>query len=216
MMMKGQQAADKKLVGPLRRRHVLGKRRLVAAPRPTRWASARSTSTCAAANRRGSSVPGAEATALADELSAKLLTMTDPDDGTQDHPRRLQARRHLHGPLPANAAELQVGMNDGYRVSWQTTLGGSPPGIVYKNDRKWSADHGGYDFAITSGVFVTNRPITRRTRASSTSRRRCCSYFGSGDPDGHRWQAALLSCRPEGAALPVTAGFSLSPRRRAA
>ena len=50
-------------------------------------------------------------------------------------------------------------MYDGYRVSWQTTLGGSPPGIVYKNDRKWSADHGGYDYAITSGILVSSLPI---------------------------------------------------------
>jgi predicted AlkP superfamily phosphohydrolase/phosphomutase len=103
--------------------------------------------------------PGAEATALADELSTKLLTMTDPDDSLPII-RAVYKRDDIYtGPYLHNAAELQVGMNDGYRVSWQTTLGGSPPGIVYKNDRKWSADHGGYDFAITSGVFVTGRPI---------------------------------------------------------
>jgi predicted AlkP superfamily phosphohydrolase/phosphomutase len=103
--------------------------------------------------------PGAEAGSLADELSAKLLTMQDPDDAASII-RAVYKRDDIYtGPYLHNAAELQVGMNDGYRVSWQTTLGGSPPGIVYKNDRKWSADHGGYDFAITSGVFVTGRPI---------------------------------------------------------
>ena len=50
-------------------------------------------------------------------------------------------------------------MEDGYRVSWQTTLGGSPPGIVYPNKKKWSGDHGGYDFAATAGVLITNRPV---------------------------------------------------------
>ena len=104
--------------------------------------------------------PGAEATALAGELSAKLLTLQDPEDGASII-RAVYKRDDIYsGPFLHNAAELQVGMHDGYRVSWQTTLGGSPPGIVYKNDRKWSADHGGYDFAITSGVFVTGRPIT--------------------------------------------------------
>jgi predicted AlkP superfamily phosphohydrolase/phosphomutase len=103
--------------------------------------------------------PGAEASALAEELSAKLLTMTDPDDGTAII-RAVYKRDDIYnGPFLQNASELQVGMNEGYRVSWQTTLGGSPPGIVYKNDRKWSADHGGYDFAITSGILVSNRPI---------------------------------------------------------
>ncbi len=108
---------------------------------------------------QGAVSPGAEAAALADELSAKLLTMQDPEDGAAIV-RAVYKRDDIYtGPYLHNAAELQVGMNDGYRVSWQTTLGGSPPGIVYRNDRKWSADHGGYDFAITSGVFVTGRPI---------------------------------------------------------
>ena len=106
--------------------------------------------------------PGAEAAALAVDLSAKLLTMTDPDDGAPII-RAVYKRDDIYnGPYIHNASELQVGMHDGYRVSWQTTLGGSPPGIVYKNDRKWSADHGGYDFAITSGIFVTSRPINTK------------------------------------------------------
>jgi len=103
--------------------------------------------------------PGVEAASLAEELSGKLLTLQDPDDATPII-RAVYKRDDIYtGPYLQNAAELQVGMHDGYRVSWQTTLGGSPPGIVYKNDRKWSADHGGYDFAITSGVLVTGRPI---------------------------------------------------------
>ena len=53
-------------------------------------------------------------------------------------------------------------MEDGYRVSWQTTLGGSPQGIVYPNMKKWSGDHGGYDFATTAGVLISNRPIAQR------------------------------------------------------
>ena len=60
-------------------------------------------------------------------------------------------------------AELQVGMEDGYRVSWQTTLGGSPQGIVYDNMKKWSGDHGGYDFATTAGVLITNRAVNTET-----------------------------------------------------
>ena len=50
-------------------------------------------------------------------------------------------------------------MEDGYRVSWQTALGGTPQGIVYPNMKKWSGDHGGYDFATTSGVLMASRPI---------------------------------------------------------
>jgi len=105
--------------------------------------------------------PGAEARQLADELSAKLLTITDPDDGARIV-RAVYKRDDVYaGEYLANASELQVGMEDGYRVSWQTTLGGSPQGIVYPNMKKWSGDHGGYDYATTAGVLISNRPITR-------------------------------------------------------
>jgi len=29
--------------------------------------------------------------------------------------------------------------------------------------KKWSGDHGGYDFATTAGVFISNKPITSDT-----------------------------------------------------
>jgi predicted AlkP superfamily phosphohydrolase/phosphomutase len=126
--------------------------------------------------------PGGEAKALADELAAKLLTMTDPEDGTKII-RAVYKRDDIYsGPYLSNASELQVGMEEGYRVSWQTTLGGSPPGIVYKNDRKWSADHGGYDFAITSGVFVSNRPIAMKDPRIIDIAPTVLKYFGVSIP----------------------------------
>jgi predicted AlkP superfamily phosphohydrolase/phosphomutase len=106
--------------------------------------------------------PGAEAAQLADELGARLLTLKDPEDG-ESIVRAVYKRDDIYnGGYLSNAAELQVGMEDGYRVSWQTTLGGSPKGIVYPNMKKWSGDHGGYDVATTSGILISNRPIQRR------------------------------------------------------
>jgi predicted AlkP superfamily phosphohydrolase/phosphomutase len=108
---------------------------------------------------RGIVSPGAEARQLADELSAQLLTVTDPDGGARIV-RAVYKRDDVYsGSYIQNAAELQVGMEDGYRVSWQTTLGGSPQGIVYPNMKKWSGDHGGFDSATTAGVLITNKPV---------------------------------------------------------
>jgi predicted AlkP superfamily phosphohydrolase/phosphomutase len=126
--------------------------------------------------------PGAESSALAEEMAGKLLTMTDPDDGASIIHAVYKRDDIYSGPFLHNASELQVGMSDGYRVSWQTTLGGSPPGIVYKNDRKWSADHGGYDFAITSGVFVTGRPITTQSPRIIDIAPTVLRYFGLSVP----------------------------------
>ena len=98
-----------------------------------------------------------------DELSDALMTMTDPDDGTPIV-RAVYKRDDVYsGEYLDNASDLQVGFHDGYRVSWQTTLGGSPAGIVYPNMKKWSGDHGGYDYAETAGVFISNRKLASET-----------------------------------------------------
>jgi predicted AlkP superfamily phosphohydrolase/phosphomutase len=136
---------------------------------------------------RGIVSPGTEATQLADQLSARLLTMTDPDDGARIvravHKRDdVYAGEYLH-----NASELQVGMEDGYRVSWQTTLGGSPQGIVYPNMKKWSGDHGGYDFATTAGVLISNKPLTALSPSIVDIAPTVLKFFGvpaPGDLDG--------------------------------
>jgi len=69
-------------------------------------------------------------------------------------------------------------MEEGYRVSWQTTLGGSPQGIVYPNMRKWSGDHGGYDFATTAGVLITNRRIERASASIIDIAPTVLKFFG--------------------------------------
>ena len=136
---------------------------------------------------RGIVSPGAEASQLADELSARLLTMKDPEDGSPII-RAVYKRDDIYsGEYLHNASELQVGMEEGYRVSWQTTLGGSPPGIVYDNMKKWSADHGGYDFATTAGVLITNRRLASPTPSIMDIAPTVLKYFGvaiPGDVDG--------------------------------
>lgn len=132
--------------------------------------------------------PGAEAAQLADELSAKLLTMTDPQDGSRIV-RSVYKRDDVYsGEYLQNASELQVGMEDGYRVSWQTTLGGTPPGIVYDNMKKWSGDHGGFDYATTAGILVSSKPIRRNDPAIVDIAPTVLQYFGIAVPseiDGH-------------------------------
>jgi len=122
--------------------------------------------------------PGAEATRLADELSARLLTMRDPEDGSAIVQAVYKRDDVYSGEYIGNAAELQVGMADGYRVSWQTTLGGSPQGIVYANMKKWSGDHGGYDFATTAGVLITSTPVNTATPNIMDIAPTVLKYFG--------------------------------------
>ncbi len=105
--------------------------------------------------------PGAEYGALADELRQKLVeTLIDPE--TKQHIVRNVYKRDdtYSGDYLGNAPDLQIGFEDGYRVSWQTTLGGAPKGIVYPNKEKWSGDHCGFDYRTTSGIFISSVPFT--------------------------------------------------------
>ena len=101
---------------------------------------------------------GAEYAQLTEQLSKDLLEMRDPNNGNVIV-RAVYPRSVYSGPYLENASDLQVGMEDGYRVSWQTSLGGTPPGIVYANMKKWSGDHGSYDYLTTAGVLVSSRKI---------------------------------------------------------
>jgi predicted AlkP superfamily phosphohydrolase/phosphomutase len=103
--------------------------------------------------------PGAEYRALAGELTSRLLTMTDPETGERIVQNVYKRDDIYTGEFLENAPDLQVGFKDGYRVSWQTALGGTPPGIVYPNMKKWSADHGSFDIADTAGTLISNRRL---------------------------------------------------------
>ncbi|MGE5358487.1 MAG: alkaline phosphatase family protein [Bacteroidales bacterium] len=103
---------------------------------------------------------GAEYKALQDEMANKLLAMRDPKTGAQIVSAVYKRDDVFWGPYLSNAPDLQVGFADGYRVSWQTSLGGSPNGLVYPNMRKWSGDHCSFDYKTEPGAIISNRKIT--------------------------------------------------------
>jgi predicted AlkP superfamily phosphohydrolase/phosphomutase len=119
---------------------------------------------------------------LADELSAKLLTMTDPTTG-QRMVRSVYKRDDVYsGPYMANAPDLQVGFEDGYRVSWQTSLGGSPAGLLYPNMKKWSGDHCSFDYQTIPGSLISNRKLTAGQARIIDIAPTVLKYFGVGVP----------------------------------
>jgi predicted AlkP superfamily phosphohydrolase/phosphomutase len=104
---------------------------------------------------------GAEYTALTKDLATRLLSMADPETGERIVSAVYPRDAVYTGPYLQNASDLQVGFKDGYRVSWQTALGGAPPEIVYPNRKKWSADHGSFDRADTAGTLMSSRPLEK-------------------------------------------------------
>jgi predicted AlkP superfamily phosphohydrolase/phosphomutase len=104
--------------------------------------------------------PGADYDALKRELKQKLVLMQDPEDGAYPV-RRVLAREEVYRRFDPNMIpDLFVTNNDGYRVSWQTSLGGIPKSLVEPNKQTWSGDHCSVDPEIVKGIFFYNHRLT--------------------------------------------------------
>ncbi|MFP5379430.1 MAG: alkaline phosphatase family protein, partial [Vicinamibacteria bacterium] len=103
--------------------------------------------------------------ATVDRIATRLADLRDPRTGARIV-RNVYRRDDIYaGPFIGDAPDLQVGLESGYRTSWQTALGGAPPDLIEPNLRKWSGDHGAFDFETTAGVLISNlRPASDRQR----------------------------------------------------
>jgi predicted AlkP superfamily phosphohydrolase/phosphomutase len=96
---------------------------------------------------------------LLQEMREKLMAFEDPDTGKPVVQGVYLGREIFHGSRMPEAPDLQVDFRDGYRTSWQTSLGAIPAGIVVANMKKWSGDHCASDPSDTAGIFLSNRPL---------------------------------------------------------
>ena len=101
--------------------------------------------------------PGAEAQRILEHLRQKLLALEDPDTHEKVIENVYFASEIFHGPRASEAPDLQMSFHDGYRTSWQTSLGAVPAGIIVANMKKWSGDHCASDPSDTQGIFFSNR-----------------------------------------------------------
>jgi predicted AlkP superfamily phosphohydrolase/phosphomutase len=101
--------------------------------------------------------PGAEADRILADLRAKLLALEDPDTHEKVIENVYLSSEIFHGARLGEAPDLQMSFRDGYRTSWQTSLGAVPAGIIVANMKKWSGDHCASDPSDTQGIFFSNR-----------------------------------------------------------
>jgi predicted AlkP superfamily phosphohydrolase/phosphomutase len=107
---------------------------------------------------------GKEAEALLEELTGKLLACEDPQSGQPIFARIYRASEIYHGPYVDLAPDLLTGFHRGYRVSWETALGGVPKELLVDNKDKWSGDHC-MAAELVPGVVLSNKPILKATPA---------------------------------------------------
>lgn len=101
---------------------------------------------------------GAQADALMQEISSKLLTVRDSKTQLPVITRVDLAKDVYSGSATAFAPDMIVGYNRDYRVGWDSVLGGIPGTLIDDNTEPWSGDHC-MDHTLVPGVLLSNRKI---------------------------------------------------------
>lgn len=98
---------------------------------------------------------GKEAAELREEIRRKLLDLRDPNGARVIREVKLN-REVWDGPLLENDCDLVVLFENGFRISWQTTLGGAHESVIMPNVRNWSGDHCTFAPDVVPGVLFAN------------------------------------------------------------
>ncbi|MFQ5767998.1 MAG: alkaline phosphatase family protein, partial [Acidobacteriota bacterium] len=106
--------------------------------------------------------PGDEYEQVRDAIVRGLESFVDPATG--QHPvHRVYRREEIYSRFNAAIVpDLRASNNLGYRVEWQTALGGFTPEIVSDNLKLWSGDHCSLDPQFVKGILFINRPLQLR------------------------------------------------------
>jgi len=107
---------------------------------------------------KGTVLPGRDYQNVVGDIAQQLGGLID-DDGTKVIHKVYKRDEIFSGDYVDGAPDLQVGFEDGYRVSWQTCLGGIPKDVIEPNNRKWSGDHCSLEPSITNGILLSNKKI---------------------------------------------------------
>lgn len=110
-------------------------------------------------------VEAGEAEELKNRLAMALAGLPDPERGSVAVRSVARREQVYSGPYAEESPDLLVNFSAGYRVSWETALGGTPAGHFADNVKKWGGDHL-IDPDLAPGVLLMNRPFNdgRRPR----------------------------------------------------
>jgi len=114
--------------------------------------------------RDGVVAAGPDKDNLVREIIQKLESLTDPKTGERVVLKAFQAKDVYHGSNLALAPDIVLGFNRGYRISWQSPLGGFPKEVIEDNVQKWSGDHMSAP-DVLPGIVFANRKIAAEAPA---------------------------------------------------
>ena len=95
-------------------------------------------------------------------IAARLELLIDPEIGCPVvHKVYHSSQIYNGGPLADKGPDLLVGLEPGYRFSWQAALGAAPIKLIEDNNSRWSGDHI-FDPSFMSGVLLSNAKVNSR------------------------------------------------------
>ena len=132
--------------------------------------------------REGTVAPGPDKDNLVREIAQKLEALTDPKTGERVFLKAFIAKDVYRGPTLEMAPDIVLGFNRGYRISWQSPLGGFPREVLEDNTQRWSGDHMSSP-EVLPGIVLANRRITAETPALYDLTATALNLFGVDTPE---------------------------------
>ncbi len=103
-------------------------------------------------------VPPQDAGAIKREIAEKLKQLLDPQNEDPVIATVYDGNQIYRGQRTADAPDLVIGYDRGYRASWQTALGGVPEALIEDNVQKWSGDHCVEPSLVPGILFTSFKP----------------------------------------------------------
>jgi predicted AlkP superfamily phosphohydrolase/phosphomutase len=101
---------------------------------------------------------GEESHRIKQEITELLTQLKDPKTD-ELAVRAVYDREEIYrGPYREDAPDLVVGLRPGYRISWQSAVGGTPEGLFEDNLKKWTGTHI-IDPHYVPGILLMNQKI---------------------------------------------------------
>ncbi|MDH3785845.1 MAG: phosphodiesterase, partial [Acidobacteriota bacterium] len=103
--------------------------------------------------------PGPEYDAVVQQIKEGLEGLVDEATGLKPV-ANVWTREEMYGDFdPRLIPDLRVSNTEGYRVSWQTSLGGFGAELIEDNTKAWSGDHCSLEPELVQGILFSNRPL---------------------------------------------------------
>jgi predicted AlkP superfamily phosphohydrolase/phosphomutase len=110
--------------------------------------------------------PGPEYDQVCRDIKVRLEAFVDTTTGVRPV-YRVYNRAEMYKDYDPNLIpDLRAANNLGYRVSWQTSLGGIPKDLFEAHKSNWSGDHCSLDPELVKGIFFCSRPVDLQSEPS--------------------------------------------------